>query len=91
VIFKFFVTRLNEWFEKDSRRYKLQEGILEKDLQNECLILTRFNELKTWWINNTYIQSEMFDSLMENTKSICSNENLWKTLNDNKAILICEY
>ncbi len=91
MIFEFFVTRLYEAFEKDPRRWKLQAGTLERDLQKLCLDLTRFNELKEYWINNTVIKSEMFDSLIENTKSICSNENLWKKLNDNKAELICEY
>ncbi len=78
-------------FEKDPRRWKFQEGILERDFQKLCLNFTRFNELKEYWIKYNYIKSEMLDSLMENTKSICSNENLWKKLNDNKAELICEY
>ena len=91
MIFEFSVTRLYEAFEKYTGRYKLQAGILERDLQKLCLDLTRFNELKEYWNNNSLIKSGMFDSLIENTKSICSNENLWKKLNDNKAELICEY
>jgi hypothetical protein len=91
VIFEFSVTRLYEAFEYYTGRLKLQGGILERDLQKLCLDLTRFNESKEYWIKNTIIKSEMFDSLIENTKSICSNENLWKKLNDNKAELICEY
>ena len=91
MIFEFFVIRLYEMFEKDPRRWKFQEGILERDFQKLCLNFTRFNELKEYWIKYNYIKSEMLDSLMENTKSICSNENLWKKLNDNKAELICEY
>ncbi len=91
MIFEFFVTRLYEAFEYFTGRWKLQAGILERDAQKLFLDLTRFNELKEYWNKNTYIQSEMFDSLIENTKSICSNENLWKSLNDNKAELLCEY
>jgi hypothetical protein len=91
VIFEFFVTRLYEMLEKDPRRWKLQAGILERDLQKLCLDLTRFNELKEFWNRHSLIKSEMFDSLIENTKSICSNENLWKKLNDNKVELTCEY
>ena len=91
MIFEFFVTRLYELFEENPYKWKLQEGILERDFQKLCLDLTRFNELKEYWNANSYIKSEMFDSLMENTKSICSNENLWKKLNDNKAELTCEY
>ncbi len=91
MIFEFFVTRLYEWLQEYQRRLKLQGGILERDLQKLCLDLARFNELKEYWNKSSLIKSEMFDSLMENTKSICSNENLWKKLNDNKAKLICEY
>ncbi len=91
MIFEFFVTRLYEEFQKYPYKWKLQAGILERDLQKLCLDLTRFNELKEYWNRNYIIKSEMFDSLMENTKSICSTENLWKKLNDNKAELICEY
>ena len=91
MIFEFFVTRLYEAFQKYTYKHKLQAGILERDLQKLCLDLTRFNDLKEYWNKNSLIKSEMFDSLMENTKSICSNENLWKKLNDNKAELICEY
>ena len=91
MIFELFVTRLYEMFEKYTSRFKLQAGILERDLQKLCLDLTRFNELKEYWNKNSLIKSEMFDSLIENTKSICSNENLWKKLKDNKAELICEY
>ena len=77
--------------QKYPTRWKLLGGILERDIQKLCLDLTGFNELKEYWNRHSLIKSEMFDSLIENTKSICSNENLWKKLNDNKVELACEY
>ncbi len=77
-------------FEKDPRRWKLHEGILERDFQKLCLDLSKFNKLKQTWLENTVIKQEMFDSLMENTKYVCSNENLWTKLNENKSEIICK-
>jgi hypothetical protein len=63
---------------------------LERDFQKLCLDLSKFNELKQYWIENTLIKREMFDSLMENTKYVCTNENLWTKLNENKSEITCK-
>ena len=90
MILELLATRLYEVFEKYPRRWKLQNGILERDFQKLCLDLSKFNELKQFWIENSIIKKEMFDSLMENTKYVCSNENLWIKLNENKSEMICK-
>lgn len=63
---------------------------MERDFQKLCLDLSKFNELKQYWIENTLIKREMFDSLMENTKYVCTNENLWTKLNENKSEITCK-
>ena len=63
---------------------------MERDFQKLCLDLSKFNELKQCWIENTLIKREMFDSLMENTKNVCTNENLWTKLNENKSEITCK-
>ena len=90
MILELFATRLYKLFEKYPRRWKLQEGILERDFQKLCLDLSKFNDLKQCWIENTVMKKEMFDSLVENTKYVCSNENLWTKLNENKSEMICK-
>jgi uncharacterized protein YijF (DUF1287 family) len=79
------VLRLNNHFEKYPRRWKLQKGDLERDFQKNFLDLTKYNEMKQDWIKYSFITNEMFDSLLENTKYISSNDIIWKKVNKNKS------
>ena len=88
---KFVVCRLNKYFEKRPRRWKLQKGDLEKNFQKNCLGLSKYNELKQDWLKYTFIDEKMFDYLIENTKIICSNEILWTKVNKNKSEITCKF
>jgi hypothetical protein len=85
MIIKFVVLRINKHLEDYPRRWKIQKGIFERDFQKNCLDLSKYSELKQDWIKYTIITSEIFDSLLANTKYICSNNNLWTKLNENKS------
>ena len=69
----------------------MQEGILEKDFQKNCLNLSKYSKMKQDWNKYTIINSEMFDCLMANTMYICSNEKLWTQLNKKKSEIICNF
>ena len=83
--------RLFKAFEDYPRRWKLVKGTLERDFQRLCLDLSRYGDLKQYYIANTLIKAEMFECLIENTKYLISNENLWKKLEENKTELTCKY
>ena len=77
-------------FEKYPRRWKLQEGVLERDFQRLCLDLSRFEELKNEFSEYTEIKSEMFGGLIANSKYLVSNETWWTKLNQLKSELTCK-
>ena len=78
-------------FERYPRRWKLQEGVLERDFQRLCFDLSKYGDLRNFFTANTFIKAEMFECLIENTKYLISNENLWKKLEENKAELTSKY
>jgi hypothetical protein len=85
------VCRLNEHFKKNTGKYKIKKGDLERDYQKYCLGLSKYSEMKQNWIKYTIIDTEMFDSLMENTKYVCSNEILWTKVYKNKPEITCKF
>ena len=86
-----FLFRLYKCFEDHSIRHKLKRGTLERDFQKLCLELSRYGELKEDITECTLIKDEMFECLIENTKYLVSNENLWKKLEEKKSELTCKY
>ena len=86
-----FQLRLNKVFEDFPRRWKLGGGTLERDFQTLCLDLSKYGELRQLYTEKTLIKAEMFECLIENTKYLISNENLWKKLEENKTELTCKY
>ena len=86
-----FQLRLNKHFEDYPRRWKLVGGTLERDFQTLCLDLSKYGELRQLYTEKTLIKAEMFECLIENTKYLVSNENLWKKLEENKTELTCKY
>ncbi len=81
---------MNDYFEKYTGRWKIEKEDLERDIQKNCLDLSKYSEIKQHFNENTIINTEMFDSLMENTKYICSNEILWTKVNKNKSEITCK-
>ena len=86
-----FQLRLNKHFEDYPRRWKLVGGTLERDFQTLCLDLSKYGELRQFYTEKTLIKAEIFECLIENTKYLVSNENLWKKLEENKTELTCKY
>ena len=86
-----FQLRLNKHFEDYPRRWKLVGGTLERNFQTLCLDLSKYGELRQLYTEKTLIKAEMFECLIENTKYLISNENLWKKLEENKAELTRKY
>ena len=74
ILLLIFLLRLFKDFEDYPRRWKLVEGTLERDFQRLCLDLSRYGDLKQYYIANTLIKAEMFESLIENTKYLISNK-----------------
>ena len=86
-----FQLRLYKAFEDYPRRLKLVRGTLERDFQRLCFDLSKYGDLRNFFTENTLIKAEMFECLIENTKYLVSNENLWKKLEENKTELTCKY
>ena len=91
ILLFFFLLRLYKCFVDYPRRLKLVEGTLERDFQRLCLDLSKYGDLRNFFTANTLIKAEMFECLIENTKYLISNENLWKKLEENKTELTCKY
>ncbi len=81
---------MNEHLKKYQGRWRIKKGDLERDIQKNCLDLSKYSEIKQVFNENTIINTEMFDSLMENTKNVCSNEILWTKVNKNKSEIRCK-
>ena len=91
ILLFFFLLRLYKCFVDYPRRWKLVEGTLERDFQRLCFDLSKYGDLRNIVSANTLIKAEMFECLIENTKYLISNENLWKKLEENKTELTCKY
>ena len=81
---------MNEYFEKYQARWRFKKGDLERDIQKNCLDLSKYSEIKQKFNENTFINTEMFDSLMENTKYVCSNEIIWAKVKKNQSEITCK-
>ncbi len=80
---------MKKHFEKYQARWKIKKGDLDREYQKNCLDLSKYGEIKQELNKYTIINTEMFDSLMENTKYICSNEILWTKVYKNKSEITC--
>ena len=91
ILLFFFLLRLYKCFVDYPRRWKLVGGTLERDFQRLCFDLSKYGDLRNFFTAKTLIKAEMFECLIENTKYLISNENLWKKLEENKTELTCKY
>jgi hypothetical protein len=81
---------LKKHFETYQARWKIKKGDLERDIQKNCLDLSKYSEIKQNYNEITIINTEMFYSLMENTKYICSNEIIWAKVKKNQSEITCK-